>query len=1004
MRHRVVTKPKCTSGRLAVVVSRPALIVSVLLVFSTAHAEDRILTVVAGNPSRPVIDARIGGADYRLQLEPHTVLADGFRLLDCGPGGTCHDLAVPLVVSTYRARIRQRESGQDAGIAAVARKGDGWHAVVRLDDESWWQVEPVKRKNAAASSVPEYTATPMLFDGGISSSCGCTEHAVPVPIAADPRHYAYGSGDIETVIEVAVDTDFEYIQGLAFSQSAAIADVESVFNAVSLIYEQEFGVTYELTTLILRPESPFPYTSSNHQVLLGQMQTEWNSNLSGIHRDVAHLLTGKEIDSNIIGFAFTDTMCEVCGNAEGYGFSETRFSTLLSRRACLTAHELGHNWGASHCDGSQDCGIMCSIIGGCSGSCTSFGQFTGAVIAQSVAGATCSSTYVEPINFPFCETFSATIDPMAWNVRLGVTTTQAVPNPPSGTYVLQLDNCCTACSNAPDEIRSNRIRMAGIPDATITYYAREGGTPAMVGSSLVLEVGDGVGWTEVDRLTAIGETPDGFERYAVDIPAEELTDDFRFRFRIEPVSGSDVWYVDSVLVSGQEQASNRLYVSATGVPWNDGGSWNSPLSSPADAISLGACALVDEVWVSEGTYTPDRGTANRNLAFELGDNVSVLGGFSGNETEAGQRDPDLFPTTLSGEIGDAGTAQDNSYHVVRVTGTAGSALLSGFTIRDGYADLSPTDGGGGLIAVPGSAVIENCRFENNTGYAGGAMRLALGSLFDISDTYFIGNEALDKGGGVNASLGSQPSLRRCVFYGNHANSWGGGAYFSDSLVDMEGSLVYANSSQSGAGLYNHFATLTLENSTIVRNSATSAVGGLFNNNGAVTLDNDILWENVDSIFSGQSSQISGGTPVINYSCVEGWNGSLGGVGNTGQDPLFADADGPDMTPGTEDDNYRLSFLSPLRNTGSPTADPFGFDLQIHPRVICGMADMGAYEFGLGDSDCDGEALTLADFSPWPQCRTEPGVAAAVNCRVLDLNVDGSLDLRDYAIWQRLLAE
>jgi hypothetical protein len=39
----------------------------------------------------------------------------------------------------------------------------------------------------------------------------------------------------------------------------------------------------------------------------------------------------------------------------------------LSERTALTAHELGHNWNADHCDGANPCNIMCSHIDGCSG-------------------------------------------------------------------------------------------------------------------------------------------------------------------------------------------------------------------------------------------------------------------------------------------------------------------------------------------------------------------------------------------------------------------------------------------------------------------------------------------------------------------------------------------------------------------------------------------------------------------------------------------------------------
>ena len=32
---------------------------------------------------------------------------------------------------------------------------------------------------------------------------------------------------------------------------------------------------------------------------------------------------------------------------------------------------------------------------------------------------------------------------------------------------------------------------------------------------------------------------------------------------------------------------------------------------------------------------------------------------------------------------------------------------------------------------------------------------------------------------------------------------------------------------------------------------------------------------------------------VQHSCVDGWTGALGGVGNHGNDPRFIDADGPD---------------------------------------------------------------------------------------------------------------
>jgi hypothetical protein len=88
-------------------------------------------------------------------------------------------------------------------------------------------------------------------------------------------------------------------------------------------------------------------------------------------------------------------------------------------------------------------------------------------------------------------------------------------------------------------------------------------------------------------------------------------------------------------------------------------------------------------------------------------------------------------------------------------------------------------------------------------------------------------------------------------------------------------------------------------------------GGMYNYNSNPTLTNVILW--------GDSAPIRpeiynfSSTPVISYSDIQGCGGSSGwnpacgtnGGSNIDADPLFADADGPDNTPGTSNDNLRL---------------------------------------------------------------------------------------------------
>jgi hypothetical protein len=118
---------------------------------------------------------------------------------------------------------------------------------------------------------------------------------------------------------------------------------------------------------------------------------------------------------------------------------------------------------------------------------------------------------------------------------------------------------------------------------------------------------------------------------------------------------------------------------------------------------------------------------------------------------------------------------------------------------------------------------------------------------------------------------------------------------------------------------------------------------------------------------------------MEFSCIQGLSGSFGGLGNTGVDPEFVDADGPDDTAGTMDDNVRLTSPSPCidsgKNLGVPPdfadldqdeirLEPTPFDRDgfarffDDPRVqntgdgAAPIVDMGAYEVA-GDCNDNG---------------------------------------------------
>jgi hypothetical protein len=99
-------------------------------------------------------------------------------------------------------------------------------------------------------------------------------------------------------------------------------------------------------------------------------------------------------------------------------------------------------------------------------------------------------------------------------------------------------------------------------------------------------------------------------------------------------------------------------------------------------------------------------------------------------------------------------------------------------------------------------------------------------------------------------------------------------------------------------------------------------GGVYSHpDSAESLVNCILWDD-------SPDEISGGTPDITYSNVQGgWSGA----GNINADPLFADVD------------LRLSVGSPCIDAGDNSAVLVATDLDGNPRIINNIVDMGAYE-------------------------------------------------------------
>lgn len=260
-----------------------------------------------------------------------------------------------------------------------------------------------------------------------------------------------------------------------------------------------------------------------------------------------------------------------------------------------------------------------------------------------------------------------------------------------------------------------------------------------------------------------------------------------------------------------------------------------------------------------------------------------------------------------------------------LSGETAAAVLQGFTLTNGSFV-----GGGGLYAFGSKPTVRQCVFTaNHSTGAGGAVYLpSAGADSTFIDCSFIGNSASSHAGAVYCPS-SNPTFINCLFSGNSATGVGSAIYAPSSGISLTNCTFAGNAGGASNVIY--------------------ITGG----GSPASVMNCVFWGNSNGILDG-----SGTTTYGHNNLQFGVPGGINAGGNISIDPLFADADGPDNTPGTIDDDLRLSPLSPCNDAGDNAApqlagittdldgnsrfydDPYITDTGVGPAPVI---DMGPYE-------------------------------------------------------------
>jgi metallopeptidase family M12-like protein len=293
-----------------------------------------------GGPA--TIDIELEGLPFTLDLKPFSTRTMGFQLYE-DPGDGKLITHSPGAVRTVRGEILE----DPGSVVAGSLLDDGLHAKIILTSGDMYWIEPLvnQSSNAVFGDHAVYHQDDVLSTPGLCA----TDRLAPVndPGIAPPPGGNEGPAGLHlSIAELGCDADFQFFNQYG-SVGATSNRINLVINTMNLQYEADVNIRHDISVIIVRTSGGGGgYTSTDPSTLLNQFKAEWTTNQAGQPRDIAHLFTGKNLSGSVIGIAWVGV---VCNFSFGYGLAQSNCCGSLSCSTDLSAHEIGHNWNASHC-------------------------------------------------------------------------------------------------------------------------------------------------------------------------------------------------------------------------------------------------------------------------------------------------------------------------------------------------------------------------------------------------------------------------------------------------------------------------------------------------------------------------------------------------------------------------------------------------------------------------------------------------------------------------------
>ena len=377
---------------------------------------------------------------FELEVEPFDIRAEDYRAVAVGEGGVVREL--PRTPSrSWRGKV----AGAEGTYVRLVLDAEKFTGIIITPSETFF-VEPARSLSAAAEANEYlfYAESSVKEAGG---ECGTTlaEQVGERAARAVPGRTGLKSGDPVVAdafapkpeVEIANEADFEFFsdptRGHNGNEANAVADMTQIITMADAIYDAQLNVKLKIVFQRVWTVASDPYTLTNAGNALDEFRNKYNQSFTSAGqpvpaRDLAHMFTGKNFDGSTVGIAYISVAC--VADAFSYGISESKFTTNLQRRVGVTAHELGHNFGASHPNQEQPVPSSCgdaNIMNSSIQDTQNFCQFSRDQITSHIADfGSCMTRLAQPgCSYTLSTPASPFFGPAGGTGTVGLNTTQA---------------------------------------------------------------------------------------------------------------------------------------------------------------------------------------------------------------------------------------------------------------------------------------------------------------------------------------------------------------------------------------------------------------------------------------------------------------------------------------------------------------------------------------------------------------------------------------------------